>query len=42
MGGPDFYIKGVWLRNRAFESDEVAIKVLPPEKWEVLWEEPIN
>lgn len=35
MGGPDFYVKGVCLRNRAFERDEVAFKVLPPEEWEV-------
>ena len=34
-GGPDYYIKGVLNRNRAFNDDVVVVNVLPPDQWEV-------
>ena len=34
-GGPDYYVKGVINRNRAFNDDLVVINVLPPDQWEV-------
>ena len=32
-GGGDYYVNGMWKRNRAFERDVVVLELLPPEKW---------
>ena len=35
-GGGDYNVKGLVSRNRALERDVVAIKVLPPDQWQVI------
>ena len=35
LSGPDYFIRGILARNRAFQDDLVVVQVLPEDQWAV-------